>query len=108
MRYILVNGRMPAPDAFCALCTEKIGETYCREIDTRLLYCARPRISRTGGQLMTKRCAHCLGGLGLISHRSGSWRFCKAACKKAWKRAQEEERRAKIRWLGFLARASPS
>jgi hypothetical protein len=39
MRYIVVNGRTPAPNAFCALCTEKIGETYCREIDTRLLYC---------------------------------------------------------------------
>jgi hypothetical protein len=61
MRYIVVNGRTPAPNAFCALCTEKIGETYCREIDTRLLYCceshytgsrqrrcARPRIFHPG------------------------------------------------------------
>jgi len=39
MRFILVNDRRPRQDAYCALCCEKIGETYVREIQTRLLYC---------------------------------------------------------------------
>jgi hypothetical protein len=39
MRFVLVNHRHPREDACCALCTEKIGDTYVREIQTRLLYC---------------------------------------------------------------------
>ncbi len=39
MKFVLVNGRLPAQDSHCALCCEKIEETYVREIQTRLLYC---------------------------------------------------------------------
>jgi hypothetical protein len=39
MKFILVNGRTPSPQSFCALCCEPIGETYLREIATRLSYC---------------------------------------------------------------------
>jgi hypothetical protein len=39
MKFILVNGRTPRPESFCALCCEPIGETYLREIATRLSYC---------------------------------------------------------------------
>jgi hypothetical protein len=39
MKFILVNGRTPRPQSFCALCCEPIGETYLREIATRLFYC---------------------------------------------------------------------
>jgi hypothetical protein len=39
MKFILVNGRTPRPQSFCALCCEPIGETYLREIATRLSYC---------------------------------------------------------------------
>ncbi|HEY5066517.1 MAG TPA: hypothetical protein VIJ04_17050 [Xanthobacteraceae bacterium] len=39
MRYIIVNDRVPRSDAYCALCTEKIVESYVREPQTRLLYC---------------------------------------------------------------------
>ena len=39
MKFILVNGRTPRPQSFCALCCKPIGETYMREIATRLSYC---------------------------------------------------------------------
>jgi hypothetical protein len=39
MKFILVNGRTPRPQSFCALCCEPIGETYLRDIATRLSYC---------------------------------------------------------------------
>jgi hypothetical protein len=39
MKFVLVNGRTPRPQSFCALCCEPIGETYLREIATRLSYC---------------------------------------------------------------------
>ncbi|HUL86589.1 MAG TPA: hypothetical protein VLU23_00205 [Pseudolabrys sp.] len=37
--FLLVNGRTPNPPSFCALCGERIGENYLREISTRLSYC---------------------------------------------------------------------
>jgi hypothetical protein len=37
--FLLVNGRTPSPQSFCALCCEPIGETYLREVATRLSYC---------------------------------------------------------------------
>jgi hypothetical protein len=39
MEFVLVNGRTPRPQAFCVLCCEPIGESYLREIGTRLSYC---------------------------------------------------------------------
>ena len=39
MKFVLVNGRSPTPQSFCALCCESIGEGYLREIATRLSYC---------------------------------------------------------------------
>ena len=39
MKFILVNGRVPRLQCFCSLCCEPIGETYLREIATRLSYC---------------------------------------------------------------------
>lgn len=39
MRFIFVNGRTPRHDAYCALCCDKIGDAYVREMRTRLLYC---------------------------------------------------------------------
>ena len=36
---LLVNGRTPSPQAFCALCCEPIRENYLREVATRLSYC---------------------------------------------------------------------
>jgi hypothetical protein len=39
MKFVLVNGRSPRPQSFCALCCESIGEGYLREIATRLSYC---------------------------------------------------------------------
>ena len=40
MNFVLVNGRTPRPESFCALCCEAIGETYLREPSTRLSYCS--------------------------------------------------------------------
>src|SRR4051812_29345447 len=37
--FVLVNGRTPRPQTFCAMCCEPIGENYLREIATRLSYC---------------------------------------------------------------------
>ena len=39
MNFVLVNGRTPRPQSFCAMCCEPIGESYLREIATRLSYC---------------------------------------------------------------------
>jgi hypothetical protein len=39
MKFVLVNGRSPKPQSFCALCCDSIGESYLREIATRLSYC---------------------------------------------------------------------
>ena len=39
MKFVLVNGRTPRPQSFCAMCCEPIGESYLREIATRLSYC---------------------------------------------------------------------
>jgi hypothetical protein len=39
MKFILVNGRTPRPQSFCARCCEPIGASYLREIATRLSYC---------------------------------------------------------------------
>ena len=39
MKFVLVNGRTPQPQSFCALCCESIGESYLRELTTRLSYC---------------------------------------------------------------------
>jgi hypothetical protein len=39
MKFLLVNDRQPREDAYCTLCTEKVTESYVREIGTRLMYC---------------------------------------------------------------------
>ena len=39
MKFVLVNGRTPSSQSFCALCCKPIDETYLREIATRLSYC---------------------------------------------------------------------
>jgi hypothetical protein len=39
MKFVLVTGRSPRPESFCALCCEPIGEGYLRELTTRLSYC---------------------------------------------------------------------
>jgi hypothetical protein len=39
MKFVLVNGRSPTPQSFCALCCEPIGESSLRELTTRLSYC---------------------------------------------------------------------
>jgi hypothetical protein len=39
MEFVLVNGRTPRPQSFCVQCREPIGESYLREIGTRLSYC---------------------------------------------------------------------
>ena len=41
MRFVLVNGRTPREKSFCPMCCEPIGESYLREIATRLSYCNR-------------------------------------------------------------------
>jgi len=40
MKFVLVNGRRPRPETFCALCCEPIRESYLRELTTRLPYCS--------------------------------------------------------------------
>jgi hypothetical protein len=39
MNFVLVNGRTPRPQSFCAMCCEPIGESYLRDVATRLSYC---------------------------------------------------------------------
>jgi hypothetical protein len=39
MKFVLVNGRTPRRQTLCALCCGPIGESYLRDIVTRLPYC---------------------------------------------------------------------
>jgi hypothetical protein len=39
MKFVLVNGRTPRRQSFCALCCAPIGECYLREIGAQLAYC---------------------------------------------------------------------
>jgi hypothetical protein len=40
VRFVIVNGRTPFRQSFCALCCEPVGEGgYLRDIRTRLCYC---------------------------------------------------------------------
>jgi hypothetical protein len=39
MKFVLVNGRTPHPQSFCALCCEPIGASYLRELRTSRCYC---------------------------------------------------------------------
>jgi hypothetical protein len=39
MRFILVNGRSPRPQAFCVMCNQPIEKSYLREVGTQLIYC---------------------------------------------------------------------
>jgi hypothetical protein len=40
VKFVMVNGRTPFRQSFCALCCERIGEGgYLRDIRTRLCYC---------------------------------------------------------------------
>jgi hypothetical protein len=50
-----------------------------------------------------RRCNHCNGQLGLIVHRKWMLRFCSKSCKKAYEHKLQEEHRAKLRHLAFLA-----
>jgi hypothetical protein len=38
MKFVVVNGQDTAPQSFCALCCKSIGESYLRELTTRLSY----------------------------------------------------------------------
>jgi hypothetical protein len=39
MKFVLVNGRTPRTQSFCALFCESIGESYVRDIVAQLAYC---------------------------------------------------------------------
>jgi hypothetical protein len=39
MKFVVVNGRTPHLQTFCALCCEPIGKSYLRELTTQLSYC---------------------------------------------------------------------
>ncbi len=39
MKFVVVNGRTPRTQSFCALCCESIGESYLRDIAAQLVYC---------------------------------------------------------------------
>jgi hypothetical protein len=39
MKFVLVNGRTPCPQSFCALCCKPIGASYLRKLTTGLSYC---------------------------------------------------------------------
>ena len=39
MKFVLVNGRIPNPESFCALCCKSIVESYLRDLGTRRSHC---------------------------------------------------------------------
>jgi hypothetical protein len=55
MNLILVNGRTPRPQSFCARCCEPIGASYLREIATRLSYCDQDCYAGKGNLLSAPR-----------------------------------------------------
>ena len=55
-----------------------------------------------------RRCNHRHGQFGLIVHRKWMLRFCSKSCKKAYEHKLQEERRAKLRHLAFLAPGAPT
>ena len=55
MRFVLVNGRMPFRQSFCALCCEPIGKVgYLRDIRTRLCYCGGECYALKSGDCFSK------------------------------------------------------
>jgi len=46
MKFVVVNGRIPEPQSFCAVCCESIAESYLRELATRACYCGHECYSR--------------------------------------------------------------
>jgi hypothetical protein len=46
MKFILINGRTPRPQAACVSCREPIATGYLREIGTQLCYCNECYASR--------------------------------------------------------------
>jgi hypothetical protein len=63
-------------------------------------------LDRDTGTSVMRLCNHCNGQLGLIVRRKRMLRFCSKACKKAYEHKLDEERRAKLRHLAFLARGA--
>ena len=57
MKFILVNGRSPRRESFCSLCYEPIGESYLRELTTRLSFCNGPGDVKSP-RVMSRRRAH--------------------------------------------------
>ena len=39
MKFVLVNGRMPYSQAFCACCCDPIGDSYLHDLVTHFSYC---------------------------------------------------------------------
>jgi hypothetical protein len=39
MKFVVVNGRSPRLQSICTRCREQIGDSYLRDIATRLSYC---------------------------------------------------------------------
>ena len=39
MKFVFVSGRTPRPQSSCASCRESIGNSYLRELATRVCYC---------------------------------------------------------------------
>jgi hypothetical protein len=39
IKFVVVNGRLPHPQPFCAMCNGPIEQAYVRDIPTRLYYC---------------------------------------------------------------------
>jgi hypothetical protein len=39
IRFVVVNNRVPQPDALCGRCGKNIEQTYVHELQTRFVYC---------------------------------------------------------------------
>jgi hypothetical protein len=59
MRFILVKGRTPRPQACCVMCDKPIGTRYLREIGTHLIYCDHDCYAE-----------HCQGAILLLENRA--------------------------------------
>jgi hypothetical protein len=59
MRFVLVNGRTPSRQIFCAQCWDPIGSGYLRDIMTRFCYCDITCYARHSGgaALLLEHCA---------------------------------------------------
>ena len=116
MKFVLVNGRTPQPQSFCALCCEPIRESYLRELATRLSYCDHRCYvghRKVAAQALQKRAHHddhrrfkvtrtVSSGSGTCDDGGCSRLAIREGSRTSWGRPQERSKQQQARWRKAL------